>query len=94
MHEFSPFDESSSTDDGQGSILDRAKEVSIKKILRSKDKSNQRFINMLRMQKAHRYGVRIGFKSFKHSSHYIKKTQEEKEEKEENSSNSREEIHY
>ena len=40
MHEFSPFDESSSSDDGQGNVLDKAKEVSIQRLLRSKDKTN------------------------------------------------------
>ena len=32
---------------------------------------------MLRMQNAHRYGVKIGFKSFNHSSHNRKSSQEE-----------------
>ena len=35
----------------------------------SKDKTNQRFIDMLRMQHAQRYGVKIGIKGFNSSEH-------------------------
>ena len=57
-------------------MLDKAKEVSIKRLLKSKNKTNQRFIDMLRMQNAHRYGVKIGFKSFNHSNHNRKSSLE------------------
>ena len=69
LHEFSPFDYSNSSDDGQGSVQDRAKDLSIKRMVKSKDKTNQRFIDMLRMQHAQRYGVKIGFKGFNQNDH-------------------------
>ena len=50
MHESEYFDhEGSSSDDGQGAVQDRAKEKSIYEILRSKQKNDERFINMLRV---------------------------------------------
>ena len=64
VHEFSPFDDSNSSDDGQGNVQDKAKDVSIRRIVNSKDKTNQRFIDMQRMQYAQRYGIKIGFKGF------------------------------
>ena len=72
LHEYSPFDESSSSDDGQGNVQDKAKDVSIRRMVYSKNKTNQRFINMLRMQHAQRYGVKIGFKGFAESEHKLK----------------------
>ena len=50
LHEFSPFDSSNSSDDGQGIIQDKAKDYSIRRMVYSKDKTNQRFIDMYRMQ--------------------------------------------
>ena len=49
--------------------MDKAKDVSIKRMVNSKDRTNQRFINMLRMQHAQRYGVNIGFKGFNKNKH-------------------------
>ena len=37
VYESSDFDSKGSSDDGQGKVLDKAKEKSIKKIIRSKD---------------------------------------------------------
>ena len=64
VYESSNIDESNDTasDDGQGAVLDRAKERSIKKLVRSKSLHDRRFINMTRVQIARRYGVKIGFK--------------------------------
>ena len=49
--------------------MDKAKDVSIKRMVSSKDGTNQRFINMLRIQHAQRHGVKIGFKRFDQSEH-------------------------
>ena len=40
LHEFSPFDASNSSDDGQGNVQDKAKDLSIKRMVKSKDKTN------------------------------------------------------
>ena len=52
MHESSDKDQSVSSCDGQGEILDRAKEKSIKKLVQSKEKTDQRFIDMIRVKYA------------------------------------------
>ena len=51
MHESSYYDKdgSSSDDEGQGAAQDRAKEKSISKMMRSKQKNDIRFINMLKV---------------------------------------------
>ena len=41
-----------SSDDGQGEVLDRAKERSIKKLVKSKDYKDKRLIDMIRIQYA------------------------------------------
>ena len=50
IHESSFFDNSSGSDDGQGKIMDKAKDRAIKLLVRSKDERDQRFINMHRMR--------------------------------------------
>ena len=52
LYESSQFDHETSSDDGQGEVLDRAKERAIKKMIRSKDKTDQRLIDMIRVQYA------------------------------------------
>ena len=64
VYESSNFDQTGSSDDGQGELLDKAKEKSLKKILRSKDKKDQQFIDMIRIQYAHRYGIKVGLDGF------------------------------
>ena len=54
MHESSQYDHSNSSDDGQGDVLDRAKEWALKKIIKSKNETDQRFVDLIRVQKASR----------------------------------------
>ena len=61
VYESSGFDSSKSSEDGQGKVLDRAKDVAVKKMVRSKVRQDRRFINMFRVQYARRHGVEIGF---------------------------------
>ena len=63
VHENSSYDQtgSSSDDDGQDRVLDRAKEKSIDKLLKSKIKNDKKYINMIRVQKALRYGIKVKF---------------------------------
>ena len=44
--------------------MDKAKNMSIKTLVRSKDKTDRQFINLYRMRKAKQSGVSIGFKGF------------------------------
>ena len=57
----------SSTDDGQGKVLDKAKEKALKKMIQSKDKTDQRLIDMIRVKYAQQEGVKIGFGTFNFS---------------------------
>ena len=50
MHESSQYDHSNSSDDGQGEVLDRAKEEALKKMIASKDKTDQRFVDLIIVQ--------------------------------------------
>ena len=65
VYESSECEMPSSSDDGQGKVLDKAKEKSIVKIINSKEKQDQRFIDMIRVQYARRHHVKIGFKGLK-----------------------------
>ncbi len=56
---------SSSSEDGQGAVLDLIKEKSIKRLITSKSKTDQRFIDMFRVEQARKYGVKIGFKGLR-----------------------------
>ena len=49
IHESSYYDHTNSSDDGQGDVLDRAKEWALKKMIESKDKTDQRFVDLLRI---------------------------------------------
>ena len=63
MYETSHLDDQSdSSEDGQGKVLDKAKEHAIKHMIRSKSCTDQRFINMVRVKQAKDHGVKIGFK--------------------------------
>ena len=53
MHESDQKSSSSEDDDGQGEVLDKAKERSIKKLINSKDRRDKQFIDMIRVQYAH-----------------------------------------
>ena len=52
VYESSQYDHETNSDDGQGEVLDRAKVMAIKKMIRSKDKTDQRLIDMIRVQYA------------------------------------------
>ena len=67
VYESSNSDLTSSSDDGQGKVLDKAKEKSLAKVVNSKEKQDQRFIDMIRVQYARRHGVKIGFKGLRDS---------------------------
>ena len=75
IYETDAVDKIVSSDDGQGDVLDRAKIKAIKQMVRSytphhnssKDKTNQRLIDMTRVHYAHRFGIRIGFNRFNSS---------------------------
>ena len=54
IYESSAYDYSNSTDDGQGEVLDKAKEWALKKMINSKDKTDRRLIDMIRVQQASR----------------------------------------
>ena len=54
----------STSDDGQGEVLDKAKEKAIRQMIRSNNKIDQRLINMTRVKYAHRAGVNVGFNAF------------------------------
>ena len=63
MHESSHFDDQTdSSDHGQGKVQDKAKEQAIKKLIRSKNITDQRFIDMIRMKQAKHHGFKVGFK--------------------------------
>ena len=47
VHESSQYDQLKSSDDDQGKVQDKAKEYALKKIVRSKDKTDQRLLNMV-----------------------------------------------
>ena len=49
VHESSQYDHSNSGDDGQGEVLDKAKEWALKKIISSKDMTDRRLVNMVRI---------------------------------------------
>ena len=49
VHESSHYDHSNSSDDGQGEVLDRAKEWALKKMIASKDKTDQRLVDLVRV---------------------------------------------
>ena len=61
VYESSNSDWTSSSDDGQGKVMDRAKEKSLTKIVNSKEKQDNRFIDMIRVQYARRHHFKIGF---------------------------------
>ena len=52
VYESSQYDHETSSDDGQGEVLDRAKVKAVKKMVHSKDKTDQRLIDMIRVQYA------------------------------------------
>ena len=72
VYETSEADMIVSSDDGQGEVLERAKQRAIKEMIRSikpnhnsgKDRTNKRFVDMVRVHYAHRDGIRIGFNRF------------------------------
>ena len=61
MHESSQYNYSNSSDDGQDKVLDRAKDVALKKMIASKNKTDQRFVDLIRVQLASRQGFKLGF---------------------------------
>ena len=69
VHESSQYDHTNSSDDGQGDVLDRAKEWALKKIITSKDKTDQRFVDLIRVQQASRQGINLGFKGLNLKDH-------------------------
>ena len=44
--------------------MDRAKDKSLRKLVQSRNKTDQRFIDMIRLRYAQQQGVKIGFKGF------------------------------
>lgn len=54
VYESSQYDYDNSTDDGQGEVLDRAKEKALKKMIKSKNATDRRLIDMVRVQIASR----------------------------------------
>ena len=65
VYESSQYDHETSSDDGQGEVLDRAKVRAVKKMIRSKDQTDQRLIDMIRVQYAQQLGINLKFKSLK-----------------------------
>lgn len=65
VHESSQNDQTMSSDDGQGDVLDKAKEKAVKNMICSKEKTDQRFIDMIRVRYAREHGVKIGFKGLR-----------------------------
>ena len=57
----SEYDHSDSSDDGHGKVLDKAKVYALKKMIRGKDKTDNRLLDMARVQQAHHLGIKIGF---------------------------------
>ena len=65
IHESSSMDKSSSSsEDGQGKVQDKAKEKSIGKLVRSKQTIDRRFLNMTRVQQAKYRNFKIRFEGF------------------------------
>ena len=64
VQESSNDDQINSSDDGQGLVLDRAKEKAIVKMIKSKEMTNQRLIDMMRVKYAHQKGIKIRFNRF------------------------------
>ena len=54
VYESSQYDYDNSTDDGQGEVLDKAKEKALKKMIKSKNDTDRRLIDMVRVQIASR----------------------------------------
>ena len=54
VHESSHYDHTNSSDDGQGKVQDQAKEWALKKMIASKDRTDRRLVNMIRVQQASR----------------------------------------
>ena len=54
IYESSAYDYSNSTDDGQGIVLDKAKEEALKRMVKSNNKIDRRLIDMVRVQIASR----------------------------------------
>ena len=46
-----------------------AKEVALKKMIKSKDKTDQRFVDLIRVQQASRQGIKLGFKGLNLKDH-------------------------
>ena len=67
MYESSNLDQTNSSDDGQGKVLDKAKETAIKKMIKSKAKTSQRLIDMTRVKFDNQVGIKIGFNRFNQS---------------------------
>ena len=62
MYESSNYgDQTNSSEDGQGKVLDRAKEKAIKKLIKSKNSIDQRLIDMIKVKQAKYHGFKIGF---------------------------------
>ena len=49
-------------------------------MVKSYDKTDQRFIDMVRLQHAQKYGVKIGFKGFNQKEHEARKLSENQSE--------------
>ena len=49
VHESSQYDHTNSSDDGQGEVLDKAKEFALKRMIRSKNKTDNRMLDMIRV---------------------------------------------
>ena len=67
MYESSNLDQTNSSDDGQGKVLDKAKETAVKKMIKSKAKTSQRLIDMTRVKFDNQVGIKIGFNRFNQS---------------------------
>ena len=72
VYETDAVDKILSSDDGQGEVLENAKQKAIKEMVRSishqhhseRGATNKRLIDMVRIHYAHRDGIRIGFNRF------------------------------
>ena len=49
IHESSQYDHTNSSDDGQGEVLDKAKEHALKRMITSKDETDKRMLDMIRV---------------------------------------------
>ena len=71
----SQYDHTASSDDELGKVLDKAKEYALKKMIRSKDQTDNRLLDMVRVQQARHLGIKIGFNGLNQDNYDDKQVQ-------------------